>query len=75
MPAVKATIEALTEAGLRDQVKVRTGGAPVTRTFAKQIGRRRLCARCQQCRAQGQRAAGPGRSRIDVESAAMARIC
>lgn len=31
-------IEALTEAGLRDQVKVMVGGAPVTDSFAKKIG-------------------------------------
>jgi 5-methyltetrahydrofolate--homocysteine methyltransferase len=38
MPSMKATIEALTEAGLRDQVKVLIGGAPVTQTFADEIG-------------------------------------
>jgi 5-methyltetrahydrofolate--homocysteine methyltransferase len=38
MPAMKATIEALTEAGLRDRVKVLIGGAPITQTFADQIG-------------------------------------
>ena len=32
------TIDALKEAGLRDQVKVMVGGAPVTADFAKQIG-------------------------------------
>jgi len=32
------TIDALKEAGLRDQVKVMIGGAPVTRDFAEQIG-------------------------------------
>jgi len=32
------TIDALKEAGLRDQVKVMVGGAPVTGDFAKQIG-------------------------------------
>jgi corrinoid protein of di/trimethylamine methyltransferase len=31
-------IEALKEAGLRDQVKVMVGGAPVTESYAKQIG-------------------------------------
>jgi corrinoid protein of di/trimethylamine methyltransferase len=31
-------IEALEEAGLRDQVKVMVGGAPVTETWAEQIG-------------------------------------
>jgi 5-methyltetrahydrofolate--homocysteine methyltransferase len=38
MPSMTATIEALTEAGLRDQVKVIIGGAPVTQTFADEIG-------------------------------------
>jgi len=38
MPAMKTTIEALTEAGLRDHVKVLVGGAPVTAGFAKEIG-------------------------------------
>jgi 5-methyltetrahydrofolate--homocysteine methyltransferase len=38
MPAMKTTIEALTEAGLRDSVKVIVGGAPVTASFAKEIG-------------------------------------
>jgi corrinoid protein of di/trimethylamine methyltransferase len=34
----KKLIEALVEAGLRDKVKVMVGGAPVTETFAKEIG-------------------------------------
>lgn len=38
MPSIGATIEALKEAGLRDQVKVMVGGAPVTQDFADQIG-------------------------------------
>jgi 5-methyltetrahydrofolate--homocysteine methyltransferase len=38
MPSMKATIEALTEAGLRDIVKVIIGGAPVTAGFAEDIG-------------------------------------
>ncbi len=38
MPGMKATIEALTEAGLRDHVKVIVGGAPVTASFAEGIG-------------------------------------
>jgi len=38
MPSMTATIEALTEAGLRDEIKVLIGGAPVTQTFADQIG-------------------------------------
>ncbi len=38
MPSMSATIKALEEAGVRDQVKVMIGGAPVTDAFAKQIG-------------------------------------
>jgi 5-methyltetrahydrofolate--homocysteine methyltransferase len=38
MPGMKATIEALQEAGLRDAVKIMIGGAPVTAAFAEQIG-------------------------------------
>jgi methanogenic corrinoid protein MtbC1 len=38
MPGMKATIEALEEAELRDTVKIMVGGAPVTAAFAEQIG-------------------------------------
>jgi 5-methyltetrahydrofolate--homocysteine methyltransferase len=38
MTEMKSTIDALKAAGLRDQVKVVVGGAPVTPAFAKQIG-------------------------------------
>ena len=38
MLQMKATIEALEEAGLRDSVKIMIGGAPVTAAFAVQIG-------------------------------------
>ncbi len=38
MPAMKTTIEALENAGLRDKVKVIVGGAPVTQHFADAIG-------------------------------------
>lgn len=38
MPNMKATVEALKAAGLRDQVKVMIGGAPVTEAYAQQIG-------------------------------------
>jgi 5-methyltetrahydrofolate--homocysteine methyltransferase len=38
MPSMKKTIEALKEAGVRDQVKVLVGGAPVTPQFAEEIG-------------------------------------
>ncbi len=38
MPAMKLTIDALKAAGLRTQVKVLIGGAPVTSQYAKEIG-------------------------------------
>jgi 5-methyltetrahydrofolate--homocysteine methyltransferase len=38
MPSMKATIQALKEAGVRDQVKVMIGGAPVTQRYADEIG-------------------------------------
>ena len=38
MPSMKTSIDALVEAGLRDQVKVLIGGAPVTQAYADQIG-------------------------------------
>jgi 5-methyltetrahydrofolate--homocysteine methyltransferase len=38
MAQMKVTIDALTEAGLRDSVKIVIGGAPVTAAFAEQIG-------------------------------------
>ena len=38
MPAMKETLEALEEAGVRGDVKVLVGGAPVTQKFAEDIG-------------------------------------
>jgi 5-methyltetrahydrofolate--homocysteine methyltransferase len=38
MPAMIATIKALQEAGVRSQVKVMIGGAPITEDYARQIG-------------------------------------
>jgi len=38
MPAMKLTIDALETAGLRTQVKVLVGGAPVNQQYANQIG-------------------------------------
>jgi len=38
MMGQKAVIDALVEAGIRDQVKVMIGGAPVTQQFADEIG-------------------------------------
>jgi 5-methyltetrahydrofolate--homocysteine methyltransferase len=38
MPSMKDTVDALVEAGLKDQVKVVIGGAPVTQSYADEIG-------------------------------------
>jgi len=38
MPAMKRTIDALVEAGVRENVKVMVGGAPVTQAYADDIG-------------------------------------
>ena len=38
MLAMKDTINALKEAGIRDKVKVMIGGAPVTQRYADEIG-------------------------------------
>ena len=38
MPRMGEIINALTEAGIRDQVKVIVGGAPVTKDYAEKIG-------------------------------------
>ncbi len=38
MTAMKSTIEALKEAGVRENVKIMVGGAPVTQKFADEIG-------------------------------------
>lgn len=38
MPNMKSVIESFQEAGLRDKVKVIIGGAPVTETYARDIG-------------------------------------
>ena len=38
MPAMKETIEALKQAGMRDKVAVLIGGAPVTQDYADEIG-------------------------------------
>ena len=38
MPAMESTIQAIKESGLRDQVKIIIGGAPVTAEYARQIG-------------------------------------
>lgn len=38
MPAMKTTIDALKDAGVRDKVKVLIGGAPITQKYAEEIG-------------------------------------
>ncbi|MBE3098731.1 MAG: corrinoid protein [Planctomycetes bacterium] len=38
MPAMKAVIEALRDAGVRDRVRVMVGGAPLTARYAEEIG-------------------------------------
>jgi corrinoid protein of di/trimethylamine methyltransferase len=38
MPKMEETIAALNEAGIRDQVKIMAGGAPVTQDFVDKIG-------------------------------------
>jgi 5-methyltetrahydrofolate--homocysteine methyltransferase len=38
LPAAAETVEAITEAGLRDKIKIMIGGAPVTQEFCNKIG-------------------------------------
>ncbi|MCL2808258.1 MAG: corrinoid protein [Coriobacteriia bacterium] len=38
LPKIPETIESITAAGLRNQVKIMIGGAPVTQEFANQVG-------------------------------------
>jgi 5-methyltetrahydrofolate--homocysteine methyltransferase len=38
MPKMGETINAIKEAGIRDQVKILVGGAPITAAFAEEIG-------------------------------------
>lgn len=38
MPNMKTTIDCIQQAGLRDRVKIIIGGAPVTQTYANEIG-------------------------------------
>jgi 5-methyltetrahydrofolate--homocysteine methyltransferase len=38
MPMMRQTVNALNENGIRDQVKILIGGAPVTQGFADEIG-------------------------------------
>jgi 5-methyltetrahydrofolate--homocysteine methyltransferase len=43
MNSMRTTIQAFQKAGLRDQVKVMVGGAPVTQQFADEIGADGFC--------------------------------
>jgi 5-methyltetrahydrofolate--homocysteine methyltransferase len=38
MPSMKTTIDALSQAGVRDRVKIVVGGAPITQGYALEIG-------------------------------------
>jgi 5-methyltetrahydrofolate--homocysteine methyltransferase len=38
MPSMKATVDALKQAGVRERVKILVGGAPVTQRYADEIG-------------------------------------
>ena len=38
MEAMRGTVKAITDAGLRDRVKIMVGGAPITQAFADEIG-------------------------------------
>jgi len=38
MPSMKTTIDAFKQVGVRDQVKVLIGGAPITQRYAEEIG-------------------------------------
>lgn len=38
MPAMRTTVDALKQAGVRNQVKILVGGAPITQRYAEEIG-------------------------------------
>jgi 5-methyltetrahydrofolate--homocysteine methyltransferase len=38
MPSMRTTVDALKTAGVRDQVKILVGGAPITQRYAEEIG-------------------------------------
>jgi len=38
LPAMRITVDAFRSAGIRDQIKVMVGGAPVTKSYAESIG-------------------------------------
>jgi 5-methyltetrahydrofolate--homocysteine methyltransferase len=43
MPAMKTTVEALKQAGVREKVKILVGGAPITQKYADEIGADGYC--------------------------------
>ncbi len=47
MQNMRPVIVALENSGIRNRVKVLVGGAPLTEEFARQIGSRWICTRCQ----------------------------
>ena len=58
MPQIGRTIEAIRAAGLRDDVRIIIGGAPIDETFAAEVGADALCARCELRRARHEGAPG-----------------
>jgi 5-methyltetrahydrofolate--homocysteine methyltransferase len=38
MPMIKTTIDEVKDSGLRDQVKIMVGGAPIDQEFADEVG-------------------------------------
>jgi 5-methyltetrahydrofolate--homocysteine methyltransferase len=43
LPAMKTVVDAFRQAGMREQVKIMIGGAPVTRQYAEEIGADAYC--------------------------------
>lgn len=43
LPAMKTVVDAFQQAGIREQVKIMIGGAPVTRQYAEEIGADAYC--------------------------------
>jgi len=60
MPNMENTIAALTEAGLRDKVKIMVGGAPLTQDYADKIGADGYAADANQAVASAKALVGAG---------------
>ena len=60
MPNMENTIAALTEAGLRDKVKIMVGGAPLTQDYANKIGADGYAADANQAVASAKALVGAG---------------